>query len=385
MPKSGTEDEAMARNDAMVDSVLSDGKAPEPIVQAFRSVLRHWFLPDTPLSDVYRDRAIPTRLGSQGPISSSSQPAIMARMLDQLDVEPGQRVLEIGAGTGYNAALLAHLVGPNGRVVTIDIDPDITADAQAHLEMAGADNVTVITGDGWAGSADHGPFDRIQATVGVWDLAPAWVHQLKPAGVIVVPLWLRTGLQASVAFGKENGRLASRSVEPRGFMRLRGPGAGPEHYHQIGAWTVCLDDDDPGTIDLVAELLQQGAISQTSPPLNPGWFTAIALTEPDAINLISLRDGTSVSRAGVLDRPTRALAVVETDGLVGRGTTSAIHVFGSDHAHTRLLDLIDRVPPINITGLTIIALSASDDLAPDRSALATLTRPHIRFVITTAA
>jgi protein-L-isoaspartate(D-aspartate) O-methyltransferase len=380
-----TNDEAMARNDAMVDSVFSDGKAGGPIVQAFRSVLRHWFLPDTPLAEVYRDRAIPTRLGPQGPISSSSQPTIMARMLDQLDVEPGQRILEIGAGTGYNAALLAHLVGPNGSVVTVDIDPDITADAQAHLATAGADNVTVITGDGWAGAAEHGPFDRIQSTVGVWDLAPAWIHQLQPRGVIVVPLWLRAGLQASVAFDKENSRLVSRSVEPCGFMRLRGPGAGPEHYHQIGAWMVCLDDDDRNTIGLVAELLQQGPASQTAPPLNPGWFTAIALTDPDAINLFSLPDGTPVSRAGLLDRPTRTLAVVETDGLVGCGTTSTIHAFGGDHAVTRLLDLIDRLPAVDLTGLTINALPASDDLAPDRSSIATLTRPHLRFVITTVA
>ena len=110
---------------------------------------------------------------------------------------------------------------------------------------------------------------------------------------------------------------------------------------------MCLDDDDDrNTIDLVAELLPQQPASQTTPPLNPGWFTAIALTDPDAINLFSPPDGTPVSRAGLLDRPTRTLAVVETDGVVGCGTTSTIHAFGGDHARTRLLDLIDRLPAV---------------------------------------
>jgi protein-L-isoaspartate(D-aspartate) O-methyltransferase len=85
------------------------------------------------VADVYTDQAIPTKHADGRPISSSSQPAIMAIMLEQLALQPGQRVLEIGAGTGYNAALIAEIVGKDGRVVAIDIDQDLALAARQHL------------------------------------------------------------------------------------------------------------------------------------------------------------------------------------------------------------------------------------------------------------
>ena len=84
-----------------------------------------------PREEVYRDQAIVTKRVDGVSVSSSSQPAIMAVMLEQLAVQPGQRVLEIGAGTGYNAALLAHLVGPTGQVITVDIDAGIVEEPAA--------------------------------------------------------------------------------------------------------------------------------------------------------------------------------------------------------------------------------------------------------------
>ena len=110
---------------------------------AFRAVSRHLFLPDVGISDVYTDRAFPTKHAGGKPISSSSQPAIMAIMLEQLALEPRQRVLEIGAGTGYNAALIARIVGQGGHVVTIDIDEDLVMLARKHLAAAGFDRVDV--------------------------------------------------------------------------------------------------------------------------------------------------------------------------------------------------------------------------------------------------
>ena len=100
------------------------------VAAALRAVPRHLFLPDLPPEAAYRDDAIVTKRDADGQgISSSSQPAIMAIMLDQLDLAPGHRVLEIGAGTGYNAALIAHIVGPSGQVVSVDIDADTGAGA----------------------------------------------------------------------------------------------------------------------------------------------------------------------------------------------------------------------------------------------------------------
>ena len=179
--------------DRMVTSVTASGRpVSDAVTAAMRAVPRHLFLPELPPEMAYRNEAIVTRRGADGqPTSSSSQPTIMAYMLDQLRVGPGQRVLEIGAGTGYNAALLQQLVGAGGRVVTVDLDDDVARQAAAHLARAGYPEVTVVQADGAAGYPAGAPYDRIIATVGVSDLAPAWLDQLVPGGRVVVPLDLR--------------------------------------------------------------------------------------------------------------------------------------------------------------------------------------------------
>src|SRR3984957_20846224 len=121
----------------------------ERVAAALRAVPRHLFLPELPPEEAYRDAAIVTKRDTDGhPISSSSQPAIMAIMLAQLGLAPGQRVLEIGAGTGYNAALMKHIVGPSGHVVSVDIEPDLVVAARDHLASAGYPDVTVGAADG---------------------------------------------------------------------------------------------------------------------------------------------------------------------------------------------------------------------------------------------
>lgn len=210
-------------NQALVDELKSMGCIQTPRVEAaFQAVLRHRFIPETPLEEVYSNRVILTKQDQNGQwISSSSQPAIMAIMLEQLDLEPGQKVLEIGAGTGYNAALMAHIVGETGQVVTIDIDDDVVDAAQAHLLSAGFDHVQVICADGGYGYKDVAPFDRIILTVGASEIAPAWWEQLKPEGRIVLPLMLK-GAMKSVAFVKVSDHFSSISVKDCGFMPLRG-------------------------------------------------------------------------------------------------------------------------------------------------------------------
>ena len=210
-------------NQALVDELKSMGCIQTPRVEAaFQAVLRHQFIPDTPLEEVYSNRVILTKQDQNGQwISSSSQPAIMAIMLEQLDLEPGQKVLEIGAGTGYNAALMAHIVGETGQVVTVDIDDDLVEAAQAHLLVAGFDQVQVVCADGGYGYKDVAPFDRIILTVGASEIAPAWWEQLKPKGRIVLPLML-TGAMKSVAFVKVSDHFSSISVKHCGFMPLRG-------------------------------------------------------------------------------------------------------------------------------------------------------------------
>ncbi|GAC1645505.1 MAG: hypothetical protein NVS4B9_37560 [Ktedonobacteraceae bacterium] len=205
------------------------------VEQAFRAVPRHLFLPDVELQTVYSDTYVTTKLEGSVPISSSSQPAIMAYMLEELALQSGQRVLEIGAGTGYNAALMAHIVGESGQVVTIDIDEDIVQAARAHLRAAGLSRVQVLCADGSAGHAELAPYDRLILTVSADDIAPAWREQLRRGGILVLPfkftrfiplLYLPSLLppidQVVLSLKNVGDHLQSISMHGGGFMPLRG-------------------------------------------------------------------------------------------------------------------------------------------------------------------
>jgi protein-L-isoaspartate(D-aspartate) O-methyltransferase len=168
---------------------------------------------------------------------------VVAAMLEQLDVRPGDRILEIGAGTGYNAALLAELAGPAGHVVTVDIDEDVVRGARTALAATGYANVRVICADGAQGYPPSAPFNRIIITAGAWDLCPAWWDQLAPAGRVVVPLRITAGTTRSVAFDLTNGYLASTSMMACGFVPMRGSGAQPEPAFALADGVTFLPGD----------------------------------------------------------------------------------------------------------------------------------------------
>jgi len=220
---------------ALVEKLIRMGCIRSPSVErAFRSIPRHLFAPGVALEKVYSDNSIPTKRIDGKLVSSSSQPAIMAIMLEQLQLQPGHRVLEIGAGTGYNAGLMKHLVGDSGLVVTIDIDEYLVESAREHLRSAGLGRVNVVCGDGGLGYADHAPYDRIILTVGAWDIAPAWWKQLKPGGRLLLPLEIKGGIQKSVAFDQRDGHLESVSVRDCGFITLQGAFAKPQDIISLG-------------------------------------------------------------------------------------------------------------------------------------------------------
>ena len=247
---------------ALVDGLVARGIITDARVEAaFRAVPRHLFLPGLPLEEVYRDTFIVTKRIDGEAVSSSSQPEIMAIMLEQLAVAPGHRVLEIGAGTGYNAALLAHLAGERGEVVTLDVDEDLAVSARAHLAAAGFARVRVICADGGLGFADGAPWDRIILTVGAWDMTPAWREQLGPAGRLVLPLALGGG-QRTIAFTPAADHLASVSLRDCMFMPLRGAFAAPAERVRLGTDpSVELFVHEPGAVDAgaVRAMLDQPA------------------------------------------------------------------------------------------------------------------------------
>jgi protein-L-isoaspartate(D-aspartate) O-methyltransferase len=210
-------------------AIMTQRLADEKVIQttavrdAFATVPRHLFVPGVTAKAAYLDDAVYTKFAADGTkISAASQPRIVAMMLEQLDLSAGQKVLEAGAGTGYNAALMGHLVGSSGQVTTIDVDADLVDGATAHLANAGITNVTVLLADGAHGHPEGGPYDRIIATVGVWDLPTAWLDQLAPNGRMVVPLRLRGAASRSIAFTHTDGALTSTDSQLAVFMPLRG-------------------------------------------------------------------------------------------------------------------------------------------------------------------
>jgi protein-L-isoaspartate(D-aspartate) O-methyltransferase len=191
--------------------------------------------------------AVVTKSDADGlPVSAATQPALMAMMLDQLGLAPGQRVLEIGTGTGYNAALLAHLVRNQRSVVTVEADREVAERARTALAAAGRGQITVLHGDGAIGAPEHAPFDRIIVTAGVWDIPPAWLTQLGPRGRIVLPLSVR-GIQLSVPLDRDGGRWTGTSAFRCQFIRVVGAFAGPESVLPLGPQPGLHADTADGT------------------------------------------------------------------------------------------------------------------------------------------
>ena len=241
--------------DGLIDGYVADlvqrGLVRSPGVErAFRAVPRHCFverfwvagreavydvqvdnLSTEALKVVYSDEALITRRDAKGdPTSSASQPSVVAMMLEGLDLKPGLRVLEIGAGTGYNAALMVEVVGDQRLVTTIDIDADVVAQTGRLLARAGYGAIETICGDGALGCAASAPFDRIVATVGCSDISWDWVDQLRPDGLLLVPLEHGGSHPLVKLRVLQPGRLVGRIVGWSGFMRMRGDMA------RSGAW-----------------------------------------------------------------------------------------------------------------------------------------------------
>ena len=238
-------------------------------------------VPQTWMRAVYSDDFIVTQVddgandGEGDYTSSASMPSVMLTMLTALDAHPGQRVLEIGTGTGYNAALLAHRLGAE-NVVSIEIDPEVAEQARANLASAGYP-VRVITGDGAAGYLSRGRYDRIIATCSVQTVPWSWVAQTHPGGVIVTP-WgppmandhlLRLQVGPTSAVGT--------IVDSVGFMRLRAQRWNvtdePDDFPDIASRSIT--DLDPrevlgnhSTLAVALHLGECRAIFETDPATN---------------------------------------------------------------------------------------------------------------------
>jgi protein-L-isoaspartate(D-aspartate) O-methyltransferase len=213
--------------EALVSYLESAGILHLPsVAAAMRAVPRHRFIPGATAEEAYADRAIAIKLHDGNVISSISQPGMIAQMLELLDPQSGDRVLEIGTGSGYNAALLAEIVRPGGRVTTVDLDPELAGRAAALLLELGYDNVRVLAEDGTR-LHDRASYDRIVVTARTDDIAAAWWDGLREGARLVAPLLFEGAGEYAVGFVRRGNRLLGIGAHPCAFIALRGDGETP--------------------------------------------------------------------------------------------------------------------------------------------------------------
>lgn len=204
---------------ALVDELVADGRIRSASVEeAMRQVPREVFVPELDLHRVYEDRPQLVKADATRTLSTISQPTMVAIMLDLAELSPGDRVLEIGSGTGYNAALLATLVGPEGEVVGVDIEDDLVRSSREALASLGLHNVSVHVGDGRDGWPDDAPYDCVMATVGAEDVPLAWRYQVVDGGRLLVPMLRESHLVVERRAGDHWEPVAT---SPAAFIPLR--------------------------------------------------------------------------------------------------------------------------------------------------------------------
>ncbi|MFW6152052.1 MAG: protein-L-isoaspartate(D-aspartate) O-methyltransferase, partial [Verrucomicrobiota bacterium] len=183
----GEEQYKKERNKMVKQQIVNRGITDTNVVEAMRSVPRHQMIPPKYRRDPYGDHPAPIGYGQ-----TISQPYIVAYMTRQLKVEPGEKVLEIGTGSGYQAAVLAEITT---NVYTIEIVPELAKWAKKALPEAGYDNVTVRHGDGYHGWAEKGPWDAIVVTAAADHIPPPLVQQLAERGKMCIPVGSRFSTQ----------------------------------------------------------------------------------------------------------------------------------------------------------------------------------------------
>lgn len=295
--------------DRYVDGLKAAGAFESPAVErAMRTVQRHRLLetffyrtadgtrtiehdPGRPRRDhlalIYADTVLATRHIDGLPASSTSQASLVGKMLELLDLGAGMKILEIGAGTGYNAALLAEIIGDQRRVVTVDVLEDVVAQTKRLLADAGYPDIGVLLRDGFEGVTEQAPFDRIVATVGCSDLSPRWAEQLVDDGAMLVPLEHASGHPlvlvakqggAQKDGAQKDGALRGRLVLRTGFIPVRGP----LHIDEQWAVGVCVADQ--------AEVVHEpdsGSRFSARPPDEPDQLTD---DETDFLFYLGLED-----------------------------------------------------------------------------------------------
>lgn len=188
--------------------------ADEKVLAAMSKVPRHEFVPAEVRSLAYEDRPLPI-----GHRQTISQPYIVAFMTEKLEPEPGEKVLEVGTGSGYQAAVLSQLVK---EVYSIEIVRELAEDAEQTLDRLDYENVHVKAGDGYKGWPEHAPFDAIIVTCAPTEIPQPLVEQLKEGGRMIIPVGPDGGVQELYLLEKKDGKILQKSVLPVRFVPMTG-------------------------------------------------------------------------------------------------------------------------------------------------------------------
>jgi protein-L-isoaspartate(D-aspartate) O-methyltransferase len=202
---------------ALVDIVAREVRSAR-VLEAMRAVPRHVFVPEHPLAEAYADHPLPI-----GHDVTISQPTVVGMMSEALELDGTERVLEIGTGSGYQAAVLARLAQ---HVDTVEVVPALVARARRALGQVGCTNVDVHCGDGWAGLPDHAPYDRIVVTAAPDQLPESLIAQLAEGGLLVVPVGPQSQDQRLERHRRRGGALLCDDLGAVRFVPMVRPGRG---------------------------------------------------------------------------------------------------------------------------------------------------------------
>jgi protein-L-isoaspartate(D-aspartate) O-methyltransferase len=261
----------------------------------------------------------------QNVLSTISQPSLVLRMLDLLELKEGDKVLELGAGSGWSAALMGRIVGQKGHVVSLEIIPELAQNAAENVASLGIANVQIITGDGAQGCNDLAPYDRVVFTAGTFDLPHNFYKQLRDQGLLLVVIKTEGGGDYLFLLRKTEDHFESLWSAPCGFVQLKG--------------SYQFEDLEPNTLDKVIPTwsqLQNREISKrrfwwgakgepTQTWSTVGIRSFLAITEPAfrPFKTTELEDSTEHHYFGLWDAVNGSLTVAKDDWLITYGNTQA--------------------------------------------------------------
>ncbi len=199
-----------ARTSMVNGQIKSRGIKDVNTLKAFMNVERHKFVPERLMNSAYSDRPLPIGYGQ-----TISQPYIVAYMTEIIQPKPAYRVLEIGTGSGYQAAILAEIIE---HVYTIEIIPGLASSADKLLKELGYKNISVKQGDGYFGWEEHAPFDAIIVTAAAEHIPPPLIEQLKDGGKMIIPVGSPFLTQQLMLVEKDDGKIKTRSLMPVRFV-----------------------------------------------------------------------------------------------------------------------------------------------------------------------